>query len=275
MRSRSLARTKGHGPDWNELDEVAVIECLTTGPDVELDRILWLVVVLEDLKGEDDQEAVVFETMLDPRIPIPVDDTLRHGVAGKHVVGQRHFGQIASSVHDLIGDRAVVACNVQFAATFLGAEMRRQGQTTFYEAKGHDVQLALYAAWGYRPTLSNAIARLGVDREGESKAQSNGVATARLAKVLAGASLETLGTVDGDRWVDERGDHGAEPVARPQLAARDLGGDPRMIKNKRQAAAAIDVLGQQEPEEVPAPDSTKWVWLVVLGLAALAAWLLR
>ena len=56
-------------------------------------------------------------------------------------------------------------------------------------------------------------------------------------------SPAALSNVAGDRWVDEHGDHGAEPATRPQLAViRDLGGDPSVIWNKRQAAEAIDVL---------------------------------
>ena len=184
MKSRPLARAKGHDRHWSDLGEVAVIDCLTTGHAVELDRIVWLVAVMVDLKRDDDRESAAFEATLDPRIPIPGEATLLHGVAGMHVAGQQHFGQIAQPLRDLISDRPVVGFDVQHSARFLDAEMHRHGQKTSYGAKGHDVQAALCQAWGYRPTLSNAVTRLGVSREGASEALGNAVATARLARIL-------------------------------------------------------------------------------------------
>ena len=283
MRSRLLATE--HARHWSDLREVAVIECLTTGHDVKLDRIVWLAVVLPDLQSDDDSEPGVFEALLDPRIPVPAEATLIHGVTAVQVAGQRHFGQIAQEVRELIGDRPVVGFDTRYATGFLDAEMSRHGQKTLYRADPHDVQAALCDAWGYRPTLSNAVTRLGIRRGGASRPVSNAVVTAHLARVLASASPDTLGTVPGDRWVDEDGDHGSAPPTRPQLAAiRDLGGDPGMVATTRQAAQAIDTLGRGMPEETPAmgensAESTggalprnKRVWLVVLGLAALAAW---
>ena len=273
--------------DWSGIGEVAVIECLTTGHNVELDRIVGLAAVLVDLRNNDDLGPAAFEALLDPRIPIPGEATLLHGVAGMHVAGRRHFGQIAQPLHDLIGDRPVVGFNVRFAARFLDAEMRRHGQKTFYGAKGLDVQGALYNAWGYRPTLSNAVTRLGVSREGTPQALGNAIATARLARILTSMSPAALSNAAGDRWVDEHGDHGAEPATRPQLAViRDLGGDPSVIRNKRQAAEAIDVLrpgplehmlavGENSAESAGGVrPGSEWVGIVVLALAALAAWLL-
>ena len=273
--------------DWSGIGEVAVIDCLTTGHNVELDRIVGLAAVLVDLKNDDDRGPAAVEALLDPRIPIPGEATLLHGVAGMHVAGRRHFGQIAQPLRDLIGDRPVVDFAVQHAARFLDAEMRRHGQKTSYGAKGLDVQGALYNAWGYRPTLSNAVARLGVSREGAPQALGNAIATARLARILTSMSPAALSNVAGDRWVDEHGDHGAEPATRPQLAViRDLGGDPSVIKQKRQAAEVIDALRRWPLEDLltkggnSAESSggiqpgSKWVWIVVVAMATLAVWLL-
>ena len=283
MRSHHLA--KEHTSHWTDLREVAVIHCLTTGHNVKLDRILWLAAVLLDLKGDDDSEPAVFEAFLDPRIPVPPEATLLHGVTAVHVAGQGHFGQIAQEVWDLIGDRPVVGFNARYAAGFLDAEMHRHGRKTIYRANPHDVQAALCDAWGYLPTLSNAVTRLGITREEGSRAVSNAVSTARMARVLASASPDTLANLPGDRWVDEDGDHGAASPTRPQLAAiRDLGGDPGKVATTRQAAQAIDALGRDMPEELPflgenSEESTEeailgseWVWFVALVLATLAAW---
>ena len=281
MRSWSLAKADGHGRHWRDLREVAVIECLTTGHDMEVDRILWLAVVLLDLMNDDDSEPAVFEALLDPRIPVPAEATLLHGVATVHVVGQEHFGQITGKVRDLIGDRPVVGFDIQHATGFLDAEMGRHGRKTFYRADAYDVQAALWDAWGYRPTLSNAVTRLGIKREESFIPVANAFVTARLARVLANASGDALGNVPGNRWVDEDGDHGGAPPSRPQLSAiRDLGGDPRMVKNTRQAAQAIEELGLGMPQETPtmgehsaesmkeAIPASKWVWLVVMGMVA-------
>lgn len=286
MRSWPRAKAEGRGRDWSDLGEVVVAECLTTGHNVVSDRIVRLAAVLLDLKGDEDQELAVLEALVDPRIPIPAEATLLHGVASVHVAGQKHFGEIARTVRELIGDRPVVGFNVEYVAGFLDAEMRRHGRKTFYRANLYDVQAALHDAWGYWPPLSNAIARLGIRREEGSRTASNVLATARMARILSSASPDTLGNVPGDRWVGEDGDHGAEPATRPQLAAiRDLGGDPGMVKNTRQADKMIGALRSGMPEGVPAEGESaagslrgvlpgsKWVWLLVLGLAALAAWL--
>lgn len=257
------------------LGEVAVVDCLTTGHSVELDRIMLLAVVVVDLKSDDDLDFTVFEALVDPRIPVPPEATLHHGIASVHVVGRKRFGEIARTVQELIGDRPVVAFGVEHMAEILDAEMRRHGWKTSYRANAYDVQAALHDAWGYRPTLSNAIARLGVARGEGSEAVGRVIATARLVRVLAGTSPEVLGDLPGDHWVDEQADHGAEPATRPQLAAiRSLGGDPNIVATMRQAAEAIDELGRSRPKEVPAPSSDGWVWIALLGLAALAVWLL-
>ena len=272
-----MAKAGKREREWGALGEVAVVECLTTGQHVELDRILLLAVVVLDLKSEDDRAFAVFEALLDPKIPVPAEATLLHGIASAHVVGQRRFGEIAQTVQELIGDRPVVGFGVEYTAGLLDAEMRRHGRKTLYRADTEDVRATLYDAWGYWPTLSNAVTRLGVRRGEGSAAVGRAVATARLARVLAGAPPDTLSDVPGDRWVDENGDHGAEPATRAQVAViRSLGGDPGMVKNARQAAEAIDALRSWEPEEVPAKgkSSVEWVWIAVLGLAALAVWLL-
>ena len=274
--------------DWSGIGEVAVIECLTTGHNVELDRIVGLAAVLVDLTKQRRSGSP-------PRLRLCWTRESQSRAKPRCFTGspvctwraRRHFGQIAQPLHDLIGDRPVVGFNVRFAARFLDAEMRRHGQKTSYGAKGLDVQGALYNAWGYRPTLSNAVARLGVSREGAPQALGNAIATARLARILTSMSPAALSNVAGDRWVDEHGDHGAEPATRPQLAViRDLGGDPSVIRNKRQAAEAIDVLRPGPLEHVLAVGEnsaesaggvrpgSEWVGIVVLALAALLAWLL-
>ena len=270
---------------WSDLREVAVIECLTTGHNVKLDRILWLAVVLLDLQSDDDSGPAVFEALLDPRIPVPAEATLIHGVTAVHVAGQRHFRQIGQEVRDLIGDRPVVGFNVQYAAGFLDAEMGRHGEKTFYGATTHDIQAVLRDAWGYRPTLSNAVTRLGIRREEGSRAVSDAVATARLARILASMPLDTLANLPGDRWVDEDGDHGAAPATRSQLATiRHLGGDPGRVKSTRQGDKMIDALrrGMREKTSAMGENSAEstgasiprieGVWLVAVVLAAIAAW---
>lgn len=265
----------GEGIPSGILGEVAVVDCLTTGHSVELDRIVLLAVVVVDLRSDDDRDFTVFEALLDPRIPIPPEATLLHGIASMHVVGRKRFGEIAWTVQELIGDRPVVAFNVEHMAGLLDAEMRRHGRKTFYRANAYDVQAALHDAWGYWPTLSNAITRLGVARGVGSEPVGRGIAIARLARVLAGMPPEVLGDLPGDHWVDEKGDHGAEPATRPQLAAiRELGGDPNIVASTRQAADTIDALRRSQPEEVPAPSSEWWLWIALLGFAALAVWLL-
>ena len=273
-----MAKARERGREWSALGEVAVVDCLTTGHNVELDRILLLAAVVVDLKSDDDREFTVFEALLDPRIPVPAEATLLHGIATVHVVGRKGFGEVARTVQELIGDRPVVGFDVAPAAGFLDAEMRRHGRKTLYRANAYDVRAALHDAWGYLPTLSNAVARLGAGRGKGSEAVGRAVATARLAGILADASPDMLSQVPGDRWVDEDGDHGTEPATRHQLAViRSLGGDPQAKMSTRQAAEAIDALGRGQPEEVPAAGENnfaKWVWVAVLGLAALAAWLL-
>ena len=190
MGSRLSARK--HARDWSDLGEVAVVECLTTGHDVKRDRIVWLAAVLLDLKSDDDSEPVVFEALLDPRIPVPAEASLVHGVTAAQVAGQRHFGEIARKVQDLIGDRPVVGFDARHAAGLLDAEMRRNGRKTVYRSNTYDVRAALGDAWGYRPTLSDAVARLGIRREGGTIPVNRAVATARLARILASASPDTL-----------------------------------------------------------------------------------
>jgi DNA polymerase III epsilon subunit-like protein len=218
-------------------------------------------VVLTDLK-KDSSDITYMVGTLDPGVSIPGDATRIHGISNADVKGDDRFEEVAESITAFISDRPLLGFNVSFDKAFLNAELKRHGFETFHQKRSYCVMEALHEAWGYRPSLENALERLShYGRGGQLGRVSNDTldknefivgtneyrfkkhnplydayATAALAATLQRIPINELENAPGDIWEEP-------PPTQKQLDyIRDLGGDPSLVETKRQASETIDSL---------------------------------
>ena len=226
---------------FDELGEVAVIDCETTGLDPEQDRIISLGVVLADLRRDERHEAQTLEVMVNPGMSIPADATQVHGITDENVADLGGFGEIAERLKGFIGDRPLVGFNVSLDKRFLNAELKRRGLTSFHQKPSYCVMRALEQAWEYRPSLRNARVRMSM---GPAKGVvhhplDDAITTMNIAGILHRVDFDTVQNAPGDRWsgVPDK------PATKRQLDyIRDLGGNPRRVKTRKEASETIDLL---------------------------------
>ena len=226
---------------FDTLGEVAVVDCETTGTDPQQDRIVSLAVVLVDLRRGERHDAKTLEVVVNPGVPIPAAATGVHGIRDKDVGDLGDFGEIAEQLTDFIADRPLVGFNVSFDKRILNAELKRHGFKSFHRKRSYCVQRALHEAWGYRPSLRNAMERMSL-RDFANKIHdplNDAVATASMAGILHRTRFSTVAQAPGDRWSGMQD----MPPTRKQLDyIGDLGGNPSRVKTRRQASEAIDRL---------------------------------
>jgi len=226
---------------FDTLGEVAVIDCETTGTDPQQDRIVSLAVVLVDLRRGERHEAKTLEIVVNPGVPIPAAATRVHGIRDTDVSDLGNFAEIAEQLTDFVADRPLVGFNVSFDKRILNAELKRHGFKTFHRKRSYCVQHALHDAWGYRPSLRNAMERMSL-RDFAKKIHdplNDAVATASMAGILHRTRFSTVEQAPGDRWSGVQD----MPPTRKQLDyISDLGGNLSRVKTKRQASEAIDRL---------------------------------
>ena len=227
------------------LSDVAVIDCETTGLDPKKDRITAYAVVLVDLK-KDSQDITYMVGTLDPGVSIPADATRIHGISNADVKGHDKFGEVAESITAFISDRPLLGFNVGFDKAFLNAELKRHGFKTFHRKRSYCVMETLQEAWGYCPSLENAIERMSAANQSIRQflhhlhdPLNDATATAHLAGMIQRIEADpnaSIKNAPGDIWEEQ-------PPTQKQLDyIYDLGGDPSLVMTKRQASEEIDRL---------------------------------
>lgn len=151
-------------------NDTAASECFvafdleTTGLSAEDDRIVEIGAVRFDHAGD---ELGRFQSLVNPRRPIPQRVQWIHGISDADVAGAPEIGPVLLAFLDWIGppgSTALLAHNARFDAAFLGAELGRMG----LPMPGHQVIDTLPLArkcWpGFRGHGLDALAtRLGLD----------------------------------------------------------------------------------------------------------------
>ncbi len=160
------------------------------------------------------------------------------------MAGLDSFGETAQALIDFIGDRPLVGFNVSFDKQILNAELKRHGFKTFHRKRSHCVQNTLHGPWGYRPSLGNAVLRMGQEEftEGLHDPLTDALATATtLAGMLAGLTRAQVKNAPGSYWTGRASAN--EPPTEKQLnLIRKLSGRPSRAKTREEASELIDHL---------------------------------
>lgn len=104
-------------------DGFVAFDTETTGMDARSDRIVSLAAVRFDGRGE----VEAFETLIDPRRPIPAESTRVHGIDDSAVRGAPVLEAALPGFRAFIGDGVPVAHMAAFDLAFLKAPLARAG----------------------------------------------------------------------------------------------------------------------------------------------------
>ncbi len=138
---------------------IAVLDIETTGFSATNDRICELAVVLVrnlELHG-------VYQTLVNPEVPIPEATSAVHGLFDEHVKHAATFREIAPAVREILGKADLVVChNASFDVGFIQANLARHGLPVL----GGSALCTMVSArqqWPKGPNkLADVAARIGV-----------------------------------------------------------------------------------------------------------------
>jgi DNA polymerase III subunit epsilon len=159
---------------------VVFFDLETTDCDLAEARIVQLAFVSED--GE-----VLFESLVNPGVPIPESASKIHGVTDADVADAPRFGELAARVQELVNGAVLGGYNSRsFDAPILDAELKRGGQPGLDLSTVEEVDVfRIWLATEPR-TLTGAVKQLlGEDLDGAHDATQDAKATQRVLQALA------------------------------------------------------------------------------------------
>jgi DNA polymerase-3 subunit epsilon len=154
----------------------AVVDVETTGASAVYDRVTEIAVVLVD--GQ--QVVEVFDSLVDPGVPIPAFITRLTGIDDRLLAGQPRWAEVLPAVATRLRGRVLVAHNASFDHAFLKQGFARGGQRLETELLC-TMRLARRLAPGLRSYSLKALTEhFGIATEGRHRARADAEATARL-----------------------------------------------------------------------------------------------
>lgn len=108
-----------------ELDRpLAVLDLETTGTDLQVDRIVEVAILRIGPQGK----AHEFQVYVDPKMKIPEESSLIHGITDETVIGAPTFEEIADRVEDMLAGAVLAGYNhLRFDLPMLQREFQRIG----------------------------------------------------------------------------------------------------------------------------------------------------
>ena len=215
-----------------------VLDTETTGFDTSNDRVVQIGAV--KIVGGHLDEAVSFDCLVDPGIPIPEAASRIHGITDSDVSGAAGFGDAMSAFTSWSGEGLVVGYSVGFDLGVLQAEYRRSG-LRWTAPRCLDVRhlLRLLVPSPNVESLEAAAAWLGIPVTDRHNALRDAMLTARLfvavAPLLRDRGVSTLAQAE-QACLDLPDRHEAESRAGWHEVASAKGAVPRSVS----AYARID-----------------------------------
>ncbi len=118
-----LRESPGSSPSLREARFV-VVDLETTGASAVYDRVTEVAAVVV----EDGRIGQVFETLVDPGVPIPPFITRLTGIDDRMVAGKPRLEQVLPELRAALDGRVFVAHNASFDYAFLKQAFARAGQ---------------------------------------------------------------------------------------------------------------------------------------------------
>jgi len=164
-------------------DTFVCLDCETTGLDPKTDRIIEIAFVKFTLGKNLDS----FESLVDPKMPIPDVSMAIHHISQEMVTGQPLIHEILPKILENLRGHVIVGHGIKLDIEFIAEEAARNKiMTTLRQQKTIDT-LRLARLYGQSPT--NSLERLrqhfNIDDEGAHRAMSDVVVNIEVFKYLA------------------------------------------------------------------------------------------
>ena len=191
-------------PGFNDLSKAIVLDFETTGTNHHYDKIVYasLLKVNLDTEGEIVQDQMSFA--INPGIPIPERATAIHGIKGEDVYLLEKFDKRAEAMLAFMGDKTLVAHNIEFDMRFLSSEL---AAASMEQIHNHPLctMLALRRICGFAPTLQQSSLSLNIPDKidpafggGFHSARYDAVTTAYIAHALKHTDPDEIRTAFED-----------------------------------------------------------------------------
>jgi len=173
-----------------------VLDLETTGLDVRADRMIQVAALF--MHGEDREDGLALESLVNPGVPIPERSTAIHHIVDADVANAPDFAAIAPQLQKLLSGRVVIGHNIGFDVAILRYEFARAG-LPWREPPMIDIGQLLGALQPALPDigLESVASTLGIRIEHRHSAagdcQAAAEAWARLLPILREREIRTLG----------------------------------------------------------------------------------
>jgi len=180
-----------HVPKHTPLERLPMvaIDCETTGLDARRDRIVSIAAV-KIAAGLSVVDPPTFDTLIDPRMPIPARATAVHGIDNAQVANAPTIAEAYDEIQTALAGCVVVGHYVSFDLAMLAVEARRNG-CDWREPPCFDTR-ELMAGLGLAADnidLIDMLALLGIESKGT---RHSAAGDARMAADLFVALARTL-----------------------------------------------------------------------------------
>lgn len=230
------------------MDTLVAFDLESTGVDPYTDRAVELCMVEY---GPDSPEGDVFQSLINPGIPIPQETTEIHGITDADVADAPTFDDVADEVQHRAGRGILVGLNSRrFDTILLHQELRRAGRDGLPQNRAQQIivpEIDLYRIWveSEPRSLADAIARFAPDFEHDP--HRAGSDTAALGPVLVGMCR--------DFGLDHEDTDALQKISVPENA---VDRDGKFVKND--AGVVVFNIGDQKGDPATSdPGFLRWM----------------
>ena len=174
----SLAKTK-----------FVCIDCETTGLDTKIDQIIEVGVICFDFQ----QQFGSYESLIDPKCPIPEASTAIHNITDEMVAGSPTIAEVLPTVLELIGDRIIVGHGIKFDIEMVATAAEKAGINCTIRNNTFIDTLRMARLYGQSPVNSLEFLRkhFNIPLEGAHRAMSDVIVNIAVFKQLAKSFRDT------------------------------------------------------------------------------------
>jgi len=164
-------------------DTFICLDCETTGLDSKHDKIIELAAV----KFSFDKVIDKFETLINPKIPIPNESQLIHNISDEMVKDKPTISQVLENFLEFVSDNIIVGHGISFDISVIDSEAENNNIFTSIKKNTTIDTLRLARLYGQSPTnsLEKLREHFNISPEGAHRAMSDVIVNIEVFKHLS------------------------------------------------------------------------------------------
>jgi len=164
-------------------DTFICLDCETTGLDSKHDKIIELAAVKFSFNSVID----TFETLVNPKIPIPKESQVIHNISDEMVKGKPTINQVLEKFLEFVSDHIIVGHGISFDISILNSEAENNNIFTSIKKNTTIDTLRLARLYGQSPTnsLEKLREHFNISPEGAHRAMSDVIVNIEVFKYLS------------------------------------------------------------------------------------------